>query len=376
MTSEAPADPCLAKWQPWLEHAARLAVRGHGNVEPNPMVGCVILAANGALVGEGYHRRIGGAHAEVEALARAGSRARGGTAVVTLEPCNHTGRTGPCSLALHRAGIARVVFGCADPTRQAAGGGAQLAALGVEVVQAPCAAASLVTAPFLHRAATALPWVIVKWAQSTDGHLARAPGQSQWLSGERSRAMVHRERGRVDAILTGMGTVLADDPLLTARGVVVRRVAQRVVWDPRLGMPLATQLVRTARDVPLVIGTTAEAAVANPAHLRALTDAGAVVAPARGLRQLLEWLRADRGVATVLVEAGPRLIAQVFAEGLANEAWVFVAPFAVEGGGAHEHTARAASVARVSPASLTLVSCRRRGDDVLSHYRVSQGAPA
>ncbi|MFO0783571.1 MAG: bifunctional diaminohydroxyphosphoribosylaminopyrimidine deaminase/5-amino-6-(5-phosphoribosylamino)uracil reductase RibD [Phycisphaerales bacterium] len=255
-----------AQWLPWLERAARLAMRGHGRAEPNPMVGCVVLDAQGAVAGEGYHARCGGPHAEVEALQRAGARARGGTAVVTLEPCNHTGRTGPCSVALMKAGVARVVYACTDPAVPAAGGAEALRAAGVEVLQVPCEAAERVTAPFLHRVRTGLPWVTAKWAQSADGLLVAPPGRDRWISGPRSRAKVHGERGRVDVVLTGMGTVVADDPLLTARCQRPLRQPLRVVWDPRLELLLGAQLVRTAKDWPVVAACLPGADYARSAH--------------------------------------------------------------------------------------------------------------
>ncbi|MFM9180344.1 MAG: bifunctional diaminohydroxyphosphoribosylaminopyrimidine deaminase/5-amino-6-(5-phosphoribosylamino)uracil reductase RibD, partial [Phycisphaerales bacterium] len=192
----------------WMAHAARIAWRGHGGAEPNPMVGCVIVAAGGQLVAEGHHRRCGGPHAEVEALRRAGIAARGATAVVTLEPCNHHGRTGPCSMALREAGVARVLYGCADPTPTAAGGAETLRRHGIDAEHLPHPDAARVTAPFLHRVRTGRPWVIAKWAESADGRIATRPGEPRWISGARSRAMVHRERARVDAVLTGMGTVM------------------------------------------------------------------------------------------------------------------------------------------------------------------------
>ncbi len=255
------------------------------------MVGCVILDSQGAVAGEGYHARCGGPHAEVEALRRAGARARGGTAVVTLEPCNHTGRTGPCSVALKKAGVARVVYACTDPAVPAAGGAEALRAAGVEVLQVPCEAAARVTAPFLHRVRTGLPWVTAKWAQSADALLVPPPGQDRWISGLRSRAKVHGERGRVDVVLTGMGTVLADDPLLTAR--CQRPLRQplrqplRVVWDPRLELPLGAQLVRTAKDWPVVAACLPGADSARVAHAAALRAAGVTVVEAADLRALL-----------------------------------------------------------------------------------------
>ena len=291
------------------------------------MVGCVILDAQGHVAGEGYHARCGGPHAEVEALRRAGARARGGTAVVTLEPCNHTGRTGPCSVALMQAGVARVVYACTDPAVPAAGGADALRAAGVEVLQVPCQAAARVTAPFLHRVRTGLPWVTAKWAQSADGLLVAPPGQDRWISGLRSRAKVHGERGRVDVVLTGMGTVLADDPLLTARGQRPLRHPMRVVWDPRLELPLASQLVRTAAaGAPVVAACLPGVAAARAVHAAALRAAGVHVVEVADLRALLRWLAAERRASTVLVEAGPRLLRALFGAGLVNDAWVFVSP--------------------------------------------------
>ena len=187
-------------------------------MEPNPLVGCVI--AHGARVlGEGWHERFGGPHAEVAALAAAGPAARGATAYVTLEPCCHYGKTPPCSEALVAAGLARVVVAQADPFPQVAGGGlAQLRAAGIAVeVGLLEAAARQLNAPYLKLVTQGRPWVIAKWAMTLDGRIATQTGSSQWISNAASRAMVHRLRGRVDAILVGRGTAAADDPLLTAR---------------------------------------------------------------------------------------------------------------------------------------------------------------
>ncbi len=358
-----------AHWAPWLERAARIALRGHGGAEPNPLVGCVIVDASGAFVAEGYHHRCGQAHAEVEAVRHAGGRARGATALVTLEPCNHQGRTGPCSAALREAGIARVVYACADPHPQAQGGAAALRAAGVEVLQVPNQAAEYVSAPFLHRVRTGLPWVVAKWAQTLDGRIATRSGDSKWISSERSRGFVHRERGRVDAILTGIGTVVADDPLLTARGVQVRRRARRVVWDPALEMPLQAQLVQTAREVPCTVACTAAAAAERAQHAAALQAAGVdvrVVADERALLSLLS----HEGAATVLVEAGGGLLGRLLRAGLVNQAIVFVAPRLLADDQARG-PARGASPERIADGlALELLGAHRRGGDVLLHYRV------
>jgi diaminohydroxyphosphoribosylaminopyrimidine deaminase / 5-amino-6-(5-phosphoribosylamino)uracil reductase len=349
---------------PWMERAARIALRGHGGAEPNPMVGCVVLDSHGAFVAEGHHRRCGGPHAEVEALRRAGDRARGGTAIVTLEPCNHHGRTGPCSQALRTAGIVRVAYGCPDPNPQAAGGGATLRAAGIEAFHLPCEAAERVTAPFLHRVRTGLPWVIAKWAESADGRIATRPGEPRWISSERSRAMVHRERARVDAVLTGMGTVLVDDPLLTVRGTRARRTPLRAVWDPRLSIPDDRALVRTAREAPVLVACTPEAFAAHGAHADRLRAAGVEVVPVDGLRGLLQALAA-RGAATVLVEAGAGLVRALAEDGLVNDAWVFTAPHAIGDAGPR-------SMAPFSAAELRALPCLwhgMRGPDRVALYR-------
>ncbi|MEN9642198.1 MAG: Riboflavin biosynthesis protein RibD [Planctomycetota bacterium] len=360
---------------PWMERAARVALRGHGQAEPNPMVGCVILDSSENFVAEGYHHRCGGAHAEVDALRYAGARARNGTAIVTLEPCNHQGRTGPCSQALLNAGVARVAYGCCDPNPKAAGGGDMLCAAGVDAFHLPCAAAERVTAPFLYRVRTGLPWVIAKWAQSADGRIATRTGEPRWISGLESRAMVHRERGRVDAILTGMGTVLADDPLLTVREVRAARTPVRVVWDPRLSIGTDRALIRTARETPTVVACTPEALVARSAHANTLSEYGVEVRAVDGLRALLASLRTkcatlpagDRtGASTVLVEAGAGLVRSLHTEGLINDAWVFTAPHMIGDAGPR-------SMAPMSAAELAGLPCMwhgTRGVDAVEVRRV------
>jgi diaminohydroxyphosphoribosylaminopyrimidine deaminase / 5-amino-6-(5-phosphoribosylamino)uracil reductase len=196
-----------------MARALELARRGEGLVEPNPMVGCVI-ADYDEVIGEGWHRRFGFAHAEVEALAAVGPRARGATAYVTLEPCCHFGKTAPCTQALIAAGIRRVVAALADPFPQISGRGfRELTAAGIEVeIGLMESEARRLNAPYLKRVATGRPWVIAKWAMTLDGKLATRSGDSRWISGPESREIVHQLRGRVDAILIGRGTAVADDP--------------------------------------------------------------------------------------------------------------------------------------------------------------------
>jgi diaminohydroxyphosphoribosylaminopyrimidine deaminase/5-amino-6-(5-phosphoribosylamino)uracil reductase len=356
-----------------MDRAVRLACRGHGGAEPNPMVGCVLVAADGTRVAEGFHARCGGPHAEADALAAAGARARGATAVVTLEPCAHRGRTGPCADALIEAGVARVVYAVDDPNPVACGGAERLRGAGIPTTRLSHAGADELARPFLKRVRTGLPWIVAKWAQTIDGAIALASGESKWISSERSRAMVHRERGRVDAILTGIGTVMADDPLLTARGGVARRTPRRIVLDPRAETPVDARVVR--RDEPSAGPTTVLVArdldEGASARLARLESAGVSAVPLGDGGELAPALRAlaKDGVSTVLVEAGGGVLGTLLREGLVDEAWVFVAPIL-----AGERDA-IRPVRGLSPASMAeacrprLVSTRRRGEDVLLQYR-------
>ncbi|WP_405655238.1 bifunctional diaminohydroxyphosphoribosylaminopyrimidine deaminase/5-amino-6-(5-phosphoribosylamino)uracil reductase RibD [Streptomyces sp. RK9] len=215
-----------------MRRAVALAARGLGFTSPNPVVGCVVLDATGAVVGEGYHQRAGGPHAEVHALRAAGEKARGGTAVVTLEPCNHTGRTGPCAQALLDAGIARVVYAVDDPTPDATGGAATLRAAGVDVEPGLLTEeAETVNAAWLTSVRTGRPHVTWKYAATLDGRVAAADGTSRWISSAASRADVHRLRAECDAVVVGSGTQRADDPHLAVRGVDGAAQPLRVVVD-------------------------------------------------------------------------------------------------------------------------------------------------
>jgi len=352
----------------FLRRAARLALRGHGGAEPNPMVGCVIVR-DGRVVGEGYHRRCGGPHAEAVALARAGEAARGATAFVTLEPCDHHGRTPPCSGALLAAGVRRVVYATPDPHRLAAGGAARLAAAGVAVERLALPETDELNRPFLHRLATGRPWVVAKWAQTVDGRIATATGASRWLSGARSRGLVHRERGRVDAILTGIGTALADDPRLTARSSRPRRRPRRVLVDPELAAPDGLALFDLA-EAPTTIACRPdrlESARADELRGRGLDLVA--TGPDGALAPALVALAERYGAATALVEAGGGLLGRLFAEELVDECLVFVAPLLV-GDEAAPGPARGARSDRVEDLRrLRLLAVRRRGEDAFLHYR-------
>lgn len=302
--SHVPRDANLPQaTSPWMVRALELAVRGQGCVEPNPMVGAVLVRDNQPL-GEGWHGRFGGPHAEVEALAdatRNGHDARGATCFVTLEPCSHHGKTGPCADALIKAGVARVVAAMEDPYKEVSGGGFdKLRAAGIDVqVGDGEAAAKRLNRPWLKRLSTGLPWVIAKWAQTLDGKVATRVGDSQWISNEHSRRRVHELRARVDGVMVGIQTVIADDPMLTARGVDVKRDATRVVIDPNARMPETARL-RTEPGPPLM--------VAPDPHV--------------ALRRLVD----EHDALNVLVEGGSRLLGTMMDAGLVDELWVFVAP--------------------------------------------------
>lgn len=321
-----------------LTLAARLAYRGVGHVERNPPVGAVIIR-DGRILGMGHHRRFGHLHAERDAIANAKSRGhdtRGATVYVTLEPCAHTGKQPPCTEAIIEAGITRVIAACEDPNLAGCGGANVLRAKGVQVEFInDCTSANDLNAPYLKRITTGLPWIIAKWAQTLDGRVATRTGESKWISGPRARRRVHVLRARVDAILTGLGTVLADDPMLTARDVRhVRRIARRVVTDADLEMPLTCNLIRTARDVPLTIACDATLATADITRdkRRAIEAAGAEILPtpasgrAIDLAVMLRTLAERHHVANVLVEAGPGLLGAMFAADLIDECIVHIAP--------------------------------------------------
>jgi diaminohydroxyphosphoribosylaminopyrimidine deaminase / 5-amino-6-(5-phosphoribosylamino)uracil reductase len=332
-------DPCeamavtdRAEDERFMRRALELAARGQGSVEPNPTVGCVIVR-DGKIVGEGWHEEFGGPHAEIVALQKVDkSVLRGATAYVTLEPCCHQGKTPPCSKALVIAGIARVVAAMEDPFPSVDGGGIdELRAAGVECEIGLLAdEARELNAPYLMRINNGRPWVIAKWAQTRDGKMAMADG-TRWISNERSRELVQQLRGRVDAIIVGSGTALTDDPLLTARPknpTEVKRTALRVVVDSRASLPLTSQLVRTAREVPTLV---AVSDAATDDAVRQLHAEGVQVFYCEGathgerLKSLLDEL-GRRRMTNVLVEGGSRLLHALFDIYVIDEVHVFTAP--------------------------------------------------
>lgn len=313
----------------YMVRALELARKGMWSCAPNPMVGCVIVSNDGCVVGEGWHERAGEAHAEVHALAMAGSRARGATAYVTLEPCSHFGRTPPCADALVAAGISEVVVAMTDPNPAVSGQGCRrLAEAGVRVTTGMLAAESEALNPgFLRRMRTGLPYLRSKLAMSLDGRTALADGYSQWITSEQSRADVQRWRARSQAILTGIGTVLADDPLLTVRiPDYTQPQPLRVILDSQLRMP-ATAAMLAATGSVLVVTVTDHAD-----RKSALSDRGAevvqVAADSHGRPDLLAVMKllAERGCNEIWCEAGAALNGALLQSGLVNEWLFYMAP--------------------------------------------------
>jgi diaminohydroxyphosphoribosylaminopyrimidine deaminase/5-amino-6-(5-phosphoribosylamino)uracil reductase len=318
-----------------MHRALELARRGTGHVEPNPAVGAVVADDQGQIVGEGWHERFGGPHAEVNALAAAGPAARGASLFVTLEPCCHFGKTPPCSKAVIAAGVRRVVIAAADPAVHGAGRGIdELKAAGIEVeVGLLGEQGQRLIAPFTRLMTRGLPWVHAKWAMTLDGKIATTTGSSQWITNPSSRAIVHELRGRMDAIVTGIGTAVADDPLLTARPAGPRTAA-RVVLDSQCSLSIDSQLVRSALGVPLLVITTEFAPHDRIENLRQSgVEVLVVAASAQRQPDLLEVARelGRRRMTNVLVEAGGQVLGSFFDHGLINEVHAFIAPKLVGG---------------------------------------------
>ncbi len=351
-----------------MAQALQLAARGLNTTHPNPRVGCVIVAG-AAVVGEGWHERAGGPHAEAEALAKAGNAARGATAYVTLEPCCHTGRTPPCTAGLIAAGIGRVVYGAADPNPRVNGGGEQaLVAAGIEVRGGLLAAESeRLNAGYILRIRRGWPLVRTKIAASLDGRTALAGGQSQWLTGEAARHDVQRWRARSSAIMTGIGTVLADDPALNVReaGQPLPRQPLRVILDSRYRTPPAAKILATPGDA-LLFGAGADV------RRSALEAAGARVeiAPMDGGRiDVAAVLRrlGELEINEVWVEAGPTLNGALLAAGLIDELVVYQAA-SVLGNDARGMFDLAPLGSLAERPEFRLQSVRRVGDDLRLVY--------
>lgn len=357
-----------------MQRAIQLARNGFGWVEPNPMVGAVVVSEDGEFISEGYHQRFGGPHAEVHAIHSAGQRTHGAQLFVSLEPCSHFGKTPPCAEAVIAAGFRRVVIGCQDPAPHVAGRGIHLlkdAGLKVDVGLCEAEARRLI-APFEMLMLQKRPWIHAKWAMTLDGRIASHTGHSKWISCEQSRAWVHDLRGRVDAIITGAGTVRADDPLLTARPAGARVPLRVVVDSSGESITRELQLVKTRHEAEVLVCVSQGCSEEKFHELQRMglqtfrtTSHGSVsvaeVAAELGRRQCTH----------VLLEAGPRLMGAFFEAGVIDEVHAFVAPKLVGGLGAPGPVG-GRGLDQI-PATANLVSMRSTtiGTDVLIEADVS-----
>jgi diaminohydroxyphosphoribosylaminopyrimidine deaminase/5-amino-6-(5-phosphoribosylamino)uracil reductase len=360
----------------YMVMALRLARRGLGFVEPNPAVGAVIVK-NGQLIGRGRHKKFGGPHAEIEALAdcrKRGNSPEGATMYVTLEPCCHYGKTGPCTDALIAARLKKVVVATIDPSKHANGKGiGQLREAGIKIEVGLCERqARLLNAPFFKFAKTGKCWVTVKWAQSIDGKLAYTDSTNRWVSSEQSREDSHELRRQVGAILVGINTVLKDDPLLTPRPSRGKKPI-RIVLDSRLRTPLDCRLLSTAKDVPVLIVASDKVIKTKAKKAEQIRQTGAELLgfPQKAksnLRFLLNEL-SRRGVQQLLVEGGPTVIGSFLRENLADEIVVYISPNVLG-------TAGTAGLAGVPAKDVQLhcVQINTIGDDVRVSGLTANGA--
>lgn len=345
-----------------MRRALELAAAADHRTSPNPMVGAVVLDAAGALAGEGYHHRAGEPHAEIHALYQAGVRARGGTLYVTLEPCAHHGRTPPCVDRVIEAGIARVVAATVDPDPRTAGSGiGRLRAAGIDVESGLMQAqAERLNRFYMHHRRTGRPWVTAKFGASLDGRIATATGETRWITGAEARLHAHRERHRHDAILVGIGTVLADDPELTARFADARQPL-RVVLDSRLRTPATAKL---AGPNTLIV-------TASDGDAAALRAAGAEICrlpPGPEGRPDLAALLSElgrRGILSVLVEGGAGIHGAFFDAGLVDGVSAYLAPIIIGGGRALGAVGGVGASRLPAAHRLTELEIERAGDDII-----------
>jgi len=359
----------------FMRRALQLAAKGLGRVEPNPMVGAVVVR-EGVIVGQAFHRRFGGLHAEPLAIAAAGESCEGATLYVTLEPCTGAQKkTPPCCDAVIRAGFRRVVIGARDPTREPAV--PRLEAAGIKVttgvLEDECAA---LIAPFLKLHLARRPFVVAKWAMTADGKIATATGDSKWISSEKSRRLVHKWRGQVNAVLVGAGTARRDDPLLTCRPPGPRRPL-RIVLDSKASLPTESRLVRTVHEAPLMIACHISAPEADRSRL---ADAGCRIATLPGENDrpdpeaLLDLLGAEK-LTYLLVEGGAQVLGRFFEKNLIDEVRVFIAPSLAGGAAAPGPIAGAGIASMADAARLHRARWRRIGPDMLLTGRITHATP-
>ncbi|MCX5633862.1 MAG: bifunctional diaminohydroxyphosphoribosylaminopyrimidine deaminase/5-amino-6-(5-phosphoribosylamino)uracil reductase RibD [Phycisphaerae bacterium] len=303
----------------YMRLALDLAWKGIGSVEPNPAVGCVIVK-NGKIIGKGFHKKFGGSHAEINALKSCKQSSAGATMYVTLEPCCHYGKTPPCTNAIIKAGIKKIAAATKDPTKKVNGKGFKiLKKAGMKVITGICQnEAQILNAPFLKFAGTKKPWVIIKWAQSADGFLARTD-KKRWITNSKSRKDAHKLRRKVQAILVGINTVLADNPMLTARPDTGRQPL-RVVLDSRLKIPLDCNLIKTAKKMPVCIFTTIDKAKIKQKGVK-IVKTGKYKGKIN-LKTVLAEL-GKRNIQQLLVEGGEKIITSFLKQNLADEIIIY-----------------------------------------------------
>ena len=357
-----------------MQRAIAISWAGQGHVEPNPMVGCVIAQGETA-IGEGWHGKFGESHAEINAIANAKANNQdvaGATVYVTLEPCSHQGKTGPCADALIEAKVARVVVAVLDPNPEVSGDGVKrLEAAGIEVTTGvETAEANNSLAPYLKRTVKGLPWIVAKWAMTVDGKIATLHGDSQWISNEHSRAVVQEIRGRMDGIMVGSNTAVNDNPSLTARGRK-SRTPTRIVVDSTARLRLNSVLVKTATEVPTILVTSP---THDYQHAKKIGEAGVEVwvgEQADPHERLLTFLKefASRGATNLLVEGGGTLLGSLHRLNQIDEAHIFVGPKLLGGRNSITPVEGENPTLMAEAKDFSLRSVRRLGDDVYMQYR-------
>lgn len=358
----------------WMRRAVYLARKGKGRTSPNPAVGAVIVK-NGRVIGEGWHKKAGGEHAEIAALGACDTSAKGAVIYVTLEPCNHTGKTGPCAVALIGAGVSEVVIGSKDVSpKKGKRGITALKRAGVKtragVLKSEC---DRLIEDFIKHSATGMPHVTLKAAITLDGKIATRTGDSKWISSSASRSRVHRLRNEMDAVIVGSDTVIADDPQLTVRYGRPRLNPLRVIVDGTLSISVKSKIITTAHAIPTLVAVTKSA---SPKKIEAIRKAGAEVVVIKGaskkinLRALLKEL-GKRNIMSAMLESGGALAGAAIKAGLIDRVLFFIAP-KIAGG--DYYAINVAGVARMSSAwTLEEVEVARSGPDIMIEGRIGKG---
>ncbi len=358
----------------WMERAITLARRGKGRTAPNPAVGAVIVR-KGKVIGEGWHKKAGADHAEIEALRSLTGYARGATLYVTLEPCNHHGKTPPCAEAIIKSGVARVIIGARDMSpKKGRRGSEALRRAGINVHTGVLGdQCNRIVDDFMKHSTTGEPLVTLKAAITIDGKISTRAGDSKWISCDTSRRMVHRMRNETDAVMVGADTVIYDDPLLTVRQGKSRRDPLRVVVDGLLRIPLRSKIISTSREIPTLVATTS---VAPPGKIRSIEKAGAevMVVPARrghvNLSKLITRL-GERNVMSVMMESGGALGGAALKTGIVDRVMFFIAPKIV---GGDQCSFNGAGVKKIADAwRLDGMTASSIGTDILVEGKISGG---